>query len=131
MHNVRQFVNGRDAGAPLRRALNQVSIKGVKHCKGCGATGETACKEACAPPARRRLTHEQASLRNQCRAADAQGPARKALVELLAPLQARSGVHYCFEFNKTGACTRDGCNYFPCCKKDSDEVKAAYARAGL
>jgi hypothetical protein len=70
---------------------------------------------------------------NQRRKADAQGPAaaRRALVELLAPLQARAGVEYCFAFNKVGVCTREGCNYFPCHQKDSAGVKAAYERAGL
>ena len=139
VRNLRQYVKGRDVGAPLLHKLKQVSIKGVRHCIECGATGATPCKPACKlveeplehrGKKRREMSRAQIAVRDQRRKADAQGPARRALVELLAPLQARAGAEYCFAFNKAGVCTREGCNYFPCCKADTDEVKEAYARAG-
>ena len=121
--------------------MNQISIVGKPHCHGCGAVGETPCKPTCAhvgePLVRRGkkkksgAQKKMVAQRAQRAVADGQVAERQALVELLAPLQARAGVKFCFQFNKVGRCQRDGCNYFPCCCQGDEAVKAAYAAAGL
>jgi hypothetical protein len=145
VRNLRQYVKGCDVGAPLLHKLKQVSIKGVRHCIECGATRDGRDAVQAGVQARRGAARaaRQEDARDVARAgrgarsapqgrrAGAGAPGAGRAAGVLAPLQARAGVEYCFAFNKVGVCTREGRNYFPCCKADTDEVKEAYARAGL